>query len=206
MNWPANLPCIDDYHMDKWVRWSGIGLTGLNSGWKMLQNPKPQFSWGSSTFCEQQEWVQLQDTRFSGREPVLTLRSHDSLEQGVCIKTGSLQGGKGKTNPTLPSPLPQLLKDLASTHLSRPAHLWALPMQSCWRRQCFSWLQLKRLSPQLTDCFCHGVWCKPLFCHTWSVWKYSEVYLHILYPTNAEKGEIKTIYSWRYWAVTCSDG
>lgn len=28
----------------KWVHWSGTSPTGLNSGWKMLWNPKPQSS------------------------------------------------------------------------------------------------------------------------------------------------------------------
>lgn len=190
----------------KWVIWSGTSPTGLNSGWKMLQNPKPQSSVAPPRVASSRNGCSCKTQGSVAGSQCWPWGAMTALSREYASKQGVCREGKAKPSQHFHVHSQRFSKALFPPTWADLHTLWTLPVQNWWRWQCFSWLQLKRLSPQVTECCCRGVWCKTVFCHAWSMWKYSEVYLHILYPKNAEKGEIKTVYSWRYWAAASSDG
>lgn len=130
----------------------------------MLQ-PPPKFAGVAPVL---QEWIQ--DEKCLGtlklKSPVAPARVVSSRNECSCKTRGSVAGSQcwpwgavtalsreGKAKP------PQHFH--AHSHSSSKAlfpptwadlhTLWALHMQNWWRRQCFSWLQFKRLSAQVTE-------------------------------------------------------
>lgn len=140
----TNLPCVDDYHMDT-NEFSGVApvLQDWIQGGKCLGTLDP-----SSPVAPP-----CVGTRGSSvGEPELTLRSSDSLEQGVCVWARRGRQNHPNTSTSTPTASPR--------PCGHPAEQTCTP-------------------------------CGPCPCRTGTV--------HILYSTDAGKGQIKTIYSWRLW-------